>query len=105
MPFGLTNAPATFQLCMNHIFNKQLRKFLLVFFDDLLIYSRTWEDHLRHVDEILNIMEEQSLYAKEAKCEFGLTEILYLGHIIGVQGYRFTRRRYEQYLIGPHPDH
>jgi hypothetical protein len=66
MPFGLTNAPATFQSCVNHIFNKQLRKSLLVFFDDLLIYSRTWEDHLRHVDEIFNIMEEQSLYAKEA---------------------------------------
>jgi hypothetical protein len=90
---------------MNHIFNKQLRKFLLVFFDDLLIYSRTWEDHLRHVDEILSIMEEKSLYAKEAKCEFGLTEILYLGHIIGAQGYKFTRRRYEKYLIGPCPDH
>jgi hypothetical protein len=63
-----------------------LGKFLLVFFDDLLIYIRTWEDHLRHVDEILSIMEDQSLYAKEAKREFGLTEILYLGHIIGMQG-------------------
>jgi hypothetical protein len=58
MPFGLTNAPATFQSCMNHIFNKQLRKFLLVFFDDMLIYSRTWEDHLRHINDILIIMGE-----------------------------------------------
>jgi hypothetical protein len=58
MPFGLTNAPATFQSCMNHVFNKQLRKHLLVFFDDLLIYSKTWEEHLRHVDQILSIMEE-----------------------------------------------
>jgi hypothetical protein len=58
MPFGLTNAPTTFQSCINHVFNKQLRKFLLVSFDDLLIYSRTWEDHLRHVDEILSNMEE-----------------------------------------------
>jgi hypothetical protein len=64
MHFGLTNAPTTFQSCMNHIFNKQLRKFLLVFFDDSLIYRKTKEDHLKHVDEILNIMEEQSLYAK-----------------------------------------
>jgi hypothetical protein len=58
MPFGLTNAPTTFQSCMNHVFNKQLRKHLLVFFDDLLIYSKTWEEHLRHVDQILSIMEE-----------------------------------------------
>jgi hypothetical protein len=86
MPFGLTNAPATFQSCMNHVFNKQLRKKLLVFFDDLLIYNKTWEEHLQHVDQILSIMEEQSLYAKESKCEFGMTEVIYLGHIIGAKG-------------------
>jgi hypothetical protein len=86
MPFGLTNAPATFQSCMNHLFNKQLRKFLLVFFDDLLTYNKTWEEHLQHVEQILTIMKEQSLYAKESKCEFGMTEVLYLGHIIGVKG-------------------
>jgi hypothetical protein len=83
MPFGLTNAPTTFQSCMNHIFNKKLKKFLLVFFDDLLIYRKTWEDHLKHVDEILRIMEDQSLYAKESKCKVGMTQVLYLGHIIG----------------------
>jgi hypothetical protein len=101
MPFGLTNAPTTFQSCMNHVFNKQLRKFLLVFFDDLLIYSKTWEDHLKHVDHILSIMEEQSLYAKESKCEFGMTEVLYLGHIIGEKG--CTRKKYKPYLTGQHP--
>jgi hypothetical protein len=69
MHFGLTNTPATFQSCMNHIFNKQLRKFLLVFFDDLLIYNRTWKEHLRHIDEILSIMEEQSLFAKDSLSE------------------------------------
>jgi hypothetical protein len=58
MPFGLTNAPATFQSYMNHVFKKQLRKHLLVFFYDFLIYSKTWEEHLRHVDQILSIMEE-----------------------------------------------
>ena len=72
MPFGLTNAPATFQSCMNHIFKAQLRKYLLVFFNNILIYSRTWEEHLRHLDEVLGILQEQSLYAKISKCEFNM---------------------------------
>jgi hypothetical protein len=85
MPFRLTNAPTMFQSCMNHVFNKEFRKHLLVFFDDLLIYSKTWEEHLQHVNQILTTMEEQSLYAKDSKCEFGMMEVLYLGHIIGVK--------------------
>ena len=71
---------------MNHVFNKQLRKYFLVFFDDLLIYSKTWEDHLRNVDKIVGIMEEQYLYVKESKCDIGIIEFLYLGHIIGEKG-------------------
>ena len=59
IPFGITNALATFQYFMNHVFNKQLRKFLLVFFDDLLIYNKTWKEHLQHVEQILAIMEGQ----------------------------------------------
>jgi hypothetical protein len=82
MPFGITNAPTTFQSCMNHIFRDQLRKSVLVFFDDILIYSRSWKEHMRHLDEVLTIMEAQSLYDKESKCEFGMIELLYLGHII-----------------------
>jgi hypothetical protein len=103
MPFGLTNALATFQSCMNHVFEKQLRKYFLVFFDDLLIYSRTWEDHLRHVDEILGIMEEQSLYAKELKCEIGMTEVLYLGHIIGAKGVHVHQEKIQAIINCPTP--
>jgi hypothetical protein len=86
MPFRLTNAPAIFQSFMNHIFRDQLRKSVLVFFNDILIYSRSWQEHMRHLDEVLSIMEAQSLYAKESKCEFGMTELLYLGHIISAKG-------------------
>ena len=58
MPFGLTNTLVTFQSCMNHTFKKQLRKFLLLFFDDILIYSRSWEEHLQQLDEVLSILGE-----------------------------------------------
>jgi hypothetical protein len=76
---------------------------LLVFFDDLLIYSKTWEEHLRHVDQILPIMEEQSLYAKESKCEFGMTEVLYLGHIIGAKGVQVHQEKITTIMEWPTP--
>eukprot|EP00253_Pinus_taeda_P024134 PITA_24134 len=60
-----------------------LRKFVLVFFDVILVYNWTWEDHLQHLEVVLHIPEEQKIYAKLSKCEFGLIEMLYLGHIIG----------------------
>jgi hypothetical protein len=103
MPFGLTNASATFQSCINRIFNKQLRKYLLVFIDDLLIYSKTWEDHLKHLDNILSIMEEQNLYAKESKSEFGMIEVLYLGHIIGAKGVQVHQEKIQTILDWPTP--
>jgi len=58
MPFGLTNASTTFQSCMKHVFRGQLRRFVLVFFDDILIYNRTWEVHLQHLETVLRILEE-----------------------------------------------
>ena len=103
MHFGLTNALTNFQSCMNHTFKAQLRKFLLVFFDDILIYSKTWEEHLRHLDEVLGILEEQSLYAKMSKCEFGMLEMLYLGHIIGTYGVQVHMEKIRAILDWPTP--
>lgn len=86
MPVGLTNAPCTFQGLMNHVFEPVLRKFLMVFFDDILIYSKTWEDHLLHLDMAFAILRHQQLYLKKSKCTFGATKIEYLGHFISSEG-------------------
>ena len=86
MPFGLTNAPATFQSLMNDIFASWMRKIMLVFFDDILIYSKSKEDHLRHIKIILDILRKQKLFAKQSKCVFAAEQVEYLGHVISAQG-------------------
>lgn len=75
MPFGSTNAPATFQATMNELFRPHLRKFVLVFFDDILIYSKTWKDHLQHLDKVLTLLKEHQFYAKISKRTFRKKEL------------------------------
>jgi hypothetical protein len=67
MPFGLTNAPSTFQGFMNSIFKPLLRKFVLVFFDDILIYNKSWEDHVGHAEKVLQLLKDKQLYVKPSK--------------------------------------
>lgn len=86
MPFGLSNAPSTFQALMNAIFRGVLRRFVLVFFDDILVYSPSWDQHLEHLHTVLTILQNHHLFAKLTKCAFGCTELLYLGHRISGQG-------------------
>ena len=86
MPFGLTNAPSTFQALMNHVFKPYLRKFILVFFDDILVYSPTMDLHLLHLRTTLETLRFHTLYAKKSKCSFGDKQVEYLRHIISEQG-------------------
>jgi hypothetical protein len=86
MSFGLCNAPATFQSLMNDILRTFLRRFVLVFFDDILIYSKTWADHLHHLRAVLTELRHQHLFIKRSKCAFGVTSVSYLGHVISVEG-------------------
>ncbi len=84
MPFGLTNESSTFQSLMNSVFKEYLRKFVLVFFYDILIYSPSKESHVLHLKMVFQEMKEHQLVAKASKCVFGCTQVEYLGHLIFV---------------------
>src|SRR3954465_1674701 len=86
MPFGLTNAPAYFMNMMNKVFMEFLEKFVVVFIDDILIYSKRKEEHGGHLCLILEKLREHKLYAKFSKCEFWLNEVGFLGHIVSGDG-------------------
>jgi hypothetical protein len=86
MAFGLCNAPSTFQALMNEALSKFIRKFVLVFFDDILVYSRTWEDHLQHLASVLAQLRHHQLYLKQSKCAFAQDTVGYLRHVISAKG-------------------
>ena len=86
MSFGLTNAPSTFQELMNSIFKPFLINFVLVFFDDILIYNRSWKDHVQHVDRVLKLLHEKQLYEKTSKILFGVKVVEYMGYIVSHGG-------------------
>jgi len=103
MPFGLTNAPSTFQGLMNEIFRPYLRKFVLVFFNDILIYSKTLKEHLKHLEAMLEILQNHQLYATLSKCTFGCLEVDYLGHLIFEDGEKADPAKIEAMIKWPIP--
>lgn len=104
MPFGLTNAPATFQSTMNEVFKDYLRKFVLVFFDDiLLIYSHTWEEHLDHVKQVLHQLWTHEFFVKKEKCQFGQKEVNYLEHVISHEGVSMDPKKISAMVSWPKP--
>jgi hypothetical protein len=86
MSFGLTNAPAYFMYLMNSVFMPELDKFVVVFIDDILIYSKNKEDHANHLHIVLQRLRDHRLYAKFSKCEFWLDSVKFLGHTISSKG-------------------
>ncbi|XP_071924436.1 uncharacterized protein [Coffea arabica] len=86
MPFGQTNAPSTFQSLMNTVIRPYLRKFILVFFDDILVFSPIWPDHMRNLQITLGTLRQHSLKVKKSKCFFAQPQVAYLGHVISGEG-------------------
>jgi len=86
MSFGLTNAPAYFMNLMNKVFMDELDKFVVVFIDDILIYSKSAEEHEQHLRVVLEKLRAHKLYAKFSKCEFWLEKVAFLGHILTAEG-------------------
>lgn len=103
MPFGLTNAPATFMHLMQSCFAEQVNKFLIVFFDDILIYSKTKEEHVRHVREALEVLRKNQLYAQPSKCFFGQREVQFLGHKISSDGVAVDEGKIKAIMQWPVP--
>ena len=88
MPFGLTNVPAAFMDLMNRVFRPYLDQFVVVFIDDILVYSRDEQEHEQHLKIVLQTLREKKLYAKLSKCDFWLKKISFLGHIVSAEGIR-----------------
>jgi hypothetical protein len=103
MPFGLTNAPATFQTLMNDIFRDLLDVCVIVYLDDILVYSKNEEDHEQHLRQVLERLKEHQLYAKLSKCTFFANSIEYLGHIIDGEGLRPNPRIVQALIDFPQP--
>ncbi|XP_052111623.1 uncharacterized protein LOC127742995 [Arachis duranensis] len=103
MPFGLTNAPSTFQATMNKVFRPYLRKFIAVFFDDILIYSKSKEEHIAHLRTALAVLQQHQFVAKLSKCTFCQQEVEYLGHVVGKEGVQVDNSKIKAIVEWPKP--
>jgi len=103
MPFGLTNAPTAFIDLMNRVFRPFLDKFIVVFIDDILIYSRNNEEHAQHLRLVLKTLREHKLYAKLKKCEFWLEQVVFLGHVVSKEGIKVDPQKIKAIVDWPRP--
>nr|GFC51634.1 transposon Tf2-9 polyprotein [Tanacetum cinerariifolium] len=103
MPFGLTNAPAIFMDLMNRIFHEFLDKFVIVFIDDILVFSKSKEEHEDHLRTVLQTLRQEKLYAKFSKCEFWLSSVAFLGHIVSAEGVTMDPAKVEAITKWPRP--
>jgi len=103
LPFGLSNAPATFMTLMNDLFRDYLDHFVIVYLDDILIYSSSFTDHLHHIELVLQRLRKNQLYAKMSKCSFAVQEIEYLGHVLTPGGISVEETKIKTIKEWPRP--
>ena len=104
LAFGLTNAPATFQYAMNELFAGQLGRYVCVYLDDILIFSKNAAEHEEHLNEVLDILEKNKFFAKLSKCDLNRSELLYLGHIVGANGIKVDPAKVSAVANWPVPE-
>ena len=103
MPFGLTNGPDAFMYLMNRVFQPYLDQFVIVFIDDILVYSKSLEEHERHLRIVLQTLQEKQLYAKFSKCEFWLEKVVFLGHVVSSEGIFVDPNKVKAVMNWSHP--
>ena len=103
MPFGLTNAPSTLMRLMNEVLKRFLGKFVIVYLDDIMIFSKTKEEHLEHIRQVLQRLKEEKLLINLKKCSFMKEEIVYLGFVISTDGLKMDPEKVKEILEWPTP--
>ena len=103
IPFGLTTSPATFMDLMHRVFQPYLDHFVVVFVDDILIYSQSEKEHEDHLQIVLQALRDHQLYAKFSKCEFWLTKVRFLGHVVLTSGVSVDPKKVEVVMSWERP--